>query len=241
MIETADLHAPRRPPRLHLGCGLITPDDWINLDGSWNARLAQHRTLQRLVRASGLLPQRSYEVSWSKNLVCHDVRKPLPFPSNDFTAVYASHLLEHLYRDEAERLLLECRRVLRPAGILRMVVPDLQSIVMKYAESAKEFEAESRPMDDRPADVVNERLLLRDRCSPTGSLQYRIYSQVLDFHSHKWMYDAQSLVGSFLDAGFVEVSERGFRESRIDGIGDVEMAGRVLNGAGICVEGVNPL
>ena len=61
-----------------------------------------------------------------------DLRKPLPFPDREFDAVYASHVLEHLTPREAAHLLGEVRRVLRPGGIARVVVPDLEGIVREY-------------------------------------------------------------------------------------------------------------
>jgi len=42
------------------------------------------------------------------------------------------HLLEHLYHEEAKRLLQECPWLLKPAGILRLVVPNLEAIVAEY-------------------------------------------------------------------------------------------------------------
>ena len=27
--------------KLHIGCGPFTPSGWVNLDGSWNAKLAK--------------------------------------------------------------------------------------------------------------------------------------------------------------------------------------------------------
>jgi len=54
------------------------------------------------------------------------------------------------------------------------------------------------------------------------------------------MYDADSLISHLNLAGFVEVQEMAFHQSRIVKIEQVEDAGRVLNGAGICVEGVKP-
>jgi hypothetical protein len=39
------------------------------------------------------------------------------------------------------------------------------------------------------------------------------------------------------NAGFTVVSEKGYLQSDIPGIEEVEEAGRVLDGAGICVEG----
>jgi hypothetical protein len=90
------------------------------------------------------------------------------------------------------------------------------------------------------ADVLNTRLLFRTSEPPSGNFIFRIYTALNDFHSHKWMYDAESLCLYLRSAGFVEVDEMQFNQSRIDGIEAVEQAGRVLNGEGICVEGTKP-
>ena len=46
--------------------------------------------------------------------------------------VYHSHLLEHLVLEDGQTLLEECFRVLKPKGILRVVVPDLEGICTAY-------------------------------------------------------------------------------------------------------------
>jgi SAM-dependent methyltransferase len=59
----------------------------------------------------------------------------LPFPAQYFDAVYHAHLLEHLPRASALPFLRECHRVLKPGGILRIVVPDLEQIARLYLEA----------------------------------------------------------------------------------------------------------
>ena len=93
---------------LNLGCGARFHADWVNAD---------------LVPAD---PAR---------VVRLDLQKPLPFAAGTFDAVYHSHVLEHLPRSAAPRFLAECRRVLRPGGILRVVVPDLETIARLYLEN----------------------------------------------------------------------------------------------------------
>ena len=226
--------------RLHLGCGRNTPEGWINLDGSWNARLARYPTLRRLAKTLHILPASLLDIPWSPDILNHDVRNPLPFQDNSLSVVYASHLLEHLYLEEAKRLLRDCFRVLHPNGILRMVVPDLRAIVLEYmgdkpfSNSSDEIEVNSR------ADRLNKGLLLRNPEPPSGNILYKVYTALKDLHSHKWMYDAESLIMYFKWAGFTDVQEMEFHRSRIKGIERIEQAGRVLNGAGICVEGVKP-
>jgi SAM-dependent methyltransferase len=44
-------------------------------------------------------------------------------------------VLEHLDPDAATRLLADCHRVLKPGGILRIVVPDLETIARLYLKS----------------------------------------------------------------------------------------------------------
>jgi SAM-dependent methyltransferase len=107
--ETEFPHAANVPPteqarRLQLGCGARHHPAWSNLDLH-----AQHASVGR-----------------------HDVTRPLPFPDRHFDAVYHAHLLEHLPRTEALPFLRECWRVLKPGGILRVVVPDLEQIVRLY-------------------------------------------------------------------------------------------------------------
>lgn len=45
-----------------------------------------------------------------------------------FDAVYCSHALEHLYPHEVPEALSEFYRVLKPAGVLVILVPDLEGV-----------------------------------------------------------------------------------------------------------------
>jgi predicted SAM-dependent methyltransferase len=63
-----------------------------------------------------------------------NILEGLPFDSNSFDGVYHSHVLEHLSKAEGERLLRECLRVLKPSGVLRVAVPDLERIARTYLE-----------------------------------------------------------------------------------------------------------
>jgi len=226
--------------RLHLGCGLITPPGWVNVDGSWNARLAKHPVLRRMLHVLHLTSADKIGVEWNPNVFIHDVRRPLPFKNSSAITVYSSHLLEHLYFDEGQRLIRECFRVLAEGGVLRMVVPDLRTIVQEYLGERPFGEPSNGDRRNRPADRVNERLLMRPPAPPSENVFYQIYSSWKNFHAHKWMYDADSLKFHLEAAGFIDVQQMGLHQSRIEGIEQVEDSSRVLNGEGICVEGIKP-
>lgn len=90
--------------RLNIGCGRHYHADWVNLD------------LQ----------------SDDPAVICHDVTQGIPFSDNQFDVVYHSHILEHLSPKQGRELIAECHRVLKPGGILRIVVPNLEEIVQLY-------------------------------------------------------------------------------------------------------------
>lgn len=48
----------------------------------------------------------------------------LEFEDNTFDFIYSEHVLEHFFLDEALDLLRECYRILKPNGVIRIVVPD---------------------------------------------------------------------------------------------------------------------
>lgn len=88
---------------LNLGCGDNYSREWNNLDLYAN-----------------------------EHVVFHDLLQPLPYPDNTFDAVYSSHVLEHLTPTDGERLVQQAFRVLKPGGIIRIAVPDLEAICREY-------------------------------------------------------------------------------------------------------------
>lgn len=73
-------------------------------------------------------------ISQSLDVIPYDVTTGLPFPDNSFDAVYHSHVIEHLQRNQGIDLIRECLRVLKPGGVARIVVPDLEKIAKLYLE-----------------------------------------------------------------------------------------------------------
>lgn len=224
--------------KLHLGCGDVTPDTWLNVDGSFNARMARYPLVQK---AAAVLAGVKNTAKFDKNIFGHDLRKPLPWADGTFDAVYSAHLIEHLHRDEAKQLLRECLRVLKPGGVARMVVPDLAAILRGYASGQfpKNFESYYPELTKRGDRCVGA-LLMRYPTVPKRGVIKKLYNTLMDFHTHKWMYDAESIAQLLTESGFVDVRNPAYLESRIENIGSVEQASRILDGAGIVAEGVRP-
>ncbi len=92
---------------LNLGCGMHHHQDWVNVD--------------LRPTSPGVMPY---------NLL----GRALPFRSNVFDAVYHSHVLEHFPKHYAPLFLQECFRVIKPGGLIRIAVPDLERIAQLYLE-----------------------------------------------------------------------------------------------------------
>ena len=225
--------------RLNLGCGPNAPAGWLNVDGSWNAWLSNHAYLRKTLTTFGVISKNSPGAQWNVRPLVHDLTKRLPFEDNAVSFIYGAHVLEHLYLTDAQRLLGECKRVLRPGGVVRLVVPDLHSMVTSYLKN-KNCGSPSASEKIAAADKLNENLGFRSPAPPSGNFLFKFYALWKDFHHHKWMYDSDSLIRYMETAGFAEVGERGYLRSEIRGIEEVEEAGRVLDGAGICVEAKKP-
>jgi predicted SAM-dependent methyltransferase len=69
---------------------------------------------------------------WPRDVRRADVRRRIPFPDSSISCIYSSHTFEHFTYEESRAVARECFRVLRPGGILRIVVPDLGIMVRDY-------------------------------------------------------------------------------------------------------------
>lgn len=89
---------------LNLGCGSRYHPAWINID---------------------IAPSDS-------GVMQHDLSKNIPIESSSCDVVYHAAVLEHIRPADTKTFLGECKRVLKPGGILRVGVPDLESICQLY-------------------------------------------------------------------------------------------------------------
>ena len=218
-------------PMVNVGSGPASPAGWINIDGSAQAWFAAHPAFARLAaRLTG-----RQVGHWPSDVVYRDVRKGLGFPQGSVAAVFSSHFVEHLYRDEALAFLRDAHRVLAPGGACRVVVPDVAAIVDWY------LERRSRPPEGKAeasSDVLMGLLGVHAPRRNPGKGLLGFYRRRTDFDSHKWMYDADGLVALLRDAGFEDPAPRKHLDSAIpqEALAEVERADRIENGAGVCVE-----
>lgn len=96
---------------LNFACGARIHKDWENIDFS---------PIDARVKKVNLL-------------------KELPYPDNHFDCAYSSHFLEHLTPNNARNILAEVKRVLKPNGILRIVVPDLENLSRAYLKTLQDL------------------------------------------------------------------------------------------------------
>ena len=89
---------------LNIGCGESFDSSWANIDITSNSEM----------------------------VISHNILKGLPLQKYSFDACYSSHVLEHLTKYQAKSLLIECIRVLKADGVIRLVVPDLEAIARNY-------------------------------------------------------------------------------------------------------------
>lgn len=78
--------------------------------------------------------------SSNNQVISYNLLHGIPFPDGTFDAVYHSHLLEHFTKDGGVQFITECLRVLKPEGLLRVVVPDLEQISRVYLDVLEKVE-----------------------------------------------------------------------------------------------------
>jgi predicted SAM-dependent methyltransferase len=203
--------------KLNLGCGNQVVPGWVNVDYALGARLATAPVLGAAVRKLG-----PFRMSWDPRIHIHDLTKPLPWPAGTVDAVYSSHTVEHMTRDDGRRLVAEAFRVLKPGGVLRVVVPDLEVMVRNYTAGAL------------PAERFVEELGVMYGTDKRGLR--RLLAPLVEF-PHRCMYDHEAMLRVFRENGF-EASRSTAFDSAIETIREIELEHRT-EGA-VIVEGRKP-
>jgi SAM-dependent methyltransferase len=174
---------------IQYGCGLCSPDGWLNFDASPRLRIERAMVLRPFVRATvGLL--------FPENVRVGDIVKGLPVSDGSAAGVYCSHILEHVPRDDLPVALRNTLRMLRRGGVFRLVVPDLRWRAARYAASAELG-------DPSAADELLGVCMLGKRKKPRTPLA--LASDHFGNSAHLWMYDFAALKALLEHAGFAAV------------------------------------
>jgi len=134
---------------LNLGCGTKTSGhaDVVNVDWSIYLRLRKSRPLSAMLPLFVVGERRKRFAALPDNILVHDLARGIPFASGSVDVVYHSHLLEHLDRDVAHAFLFEVMRVLKPGGLQRIVVPDLEKACRAHIAHLAACERDSAQPD----------------------------------------------------------------------------------------------
>lgn len=179
---------------VNLGCGLSVVPGWINVDASLNACFAGAPAwlLGLIYRATGAnryYSREEYVGLLSNNrFVFHDLARSLPLAAGTVDVLYSSHFLEHLFHDDAQRLLRAAHSALRPGGVIRIAVPDLAHAVELYRQGRKR-------------EMLENYFFVEDKSSFLAR--------------HKYMYDFELLKEELEACGFVRVERCEYRQGTV--------------------------
>jgi SAM-dependent methyltransferase len=196
------------PTILNLGCGTRTSPRTVNIDFSIYQRLQAHRGARAVARMLLNKERRAKFAAMSGDIVVHDLRTGIPAESNSVDAVYHSHALEHMDRDEVDGFMAEVLRVLKPCGIHRIVVPDLERVVRAYLG---DLEA-GRDNHDGMVRSLLEQSVRRRAFGTSQQVPLRRQIETLLLgdarrrgETHQWMYDSLNLAQVLRAGGFTDI------------------------------------
>lgn len=179
---------------LNVASGRYALKEFVNLDNSlFLIFLPFYPVIKFLLSPGKRKIMLEYKKSKSETCILrHDCRKPIKFPDGIVDHILCSHFLEHVYPDEAIKILKDFYRLLKKGGTLHIIVPNLEAMVDRYNKYRT---------DGNAADGLIRKLLLSHERRPTP--RYRLL-ELLGYEAmqHRWMYNRASMTQRLIDLGF---------------------------------------
>jgi predicted SAM-dependent methyltransferase len=128
----------------------------------------------------------------------HDIRQGIPYGTGVVDLIFCCHMLEHLTYQEGIAFLRECRRVIRPGGAMRFIVPDAKLLMRSYGHGyfwdvcSSKHDSPPTPLDD--FDEIN------DGCAASPTDAGKLWA--LLHEGHNSCYDGHTLVKAMESAMF---------------------------------------
>ena len=175
---------------VNFGCGIYAPFAWQNFDTSPTLRIRKIPVIGKI------LSRIFHDIRFPEWVKIGDIVKGLPIEDNSVDVMYSSHVIEHLCYLDAKHAFCNVHKHLKPGGIFRAVLPDLEILIKEYMENktSHDFNAANK--------LMQETLLGLDE-KPKGMLR-KVISMFGNYH-HLWMWDFDSLSSELSKAGFIDI------------------------------------
>jgi predicted SAM-dependent methyltransferase len=116
--------------KVHLGCGPVHLEGWLNVD------------INRAVRPD----------------VRVNLRFGFPAPPSSVAFIFSEHVFEHFTLEDGLQLFADCRSALMPGAVMRIAMPDLRYVVDRYLGDWKQqawLQEPAYQTIDSPARMLN--------------------------------------------------------------------------------------
>lgn len=158
--------------KLNIGCYTIMfHHGWVNID---------------------VLPLQDFANKNGYKFCQMDMKSKLMFDDNSVDLIYSSHFLEHLDYADGEEFLKEAHRILKPHGTMRLILPDLRELMVKY------FDKELWDLDE-----INDGSA---GCDHDAGKFWKLL-----FEGHKSAYDFEAVFNVANKIGFTGIFHKSFR------------------------------
>ena len=144
------------------------------------------------------------------NVYYGDIVRGLPIEPASCEAIYCSHALEHLSLEDCRVAIRNTYNALKPGGVFRCVLPDLEIMTRQYLASSEE---------QRAVQFIESSYLGHPR-RPRGLRG--LAQEWLGNSRHLWMWDYSSLAAELRAVGFQTIRRASFGDAETAQFADVE-------------------
>jgi predicted SAM-dependent methyltransferase len=149
---------------LDVGCGPNNHEHFINLDYDWHPGID----------------------------ICWDLTTGIPLGDRTLQGIFTEHCLEHIPFSATDAVLADFRRLLKPGGTVRIVVPDGELYLTRYCDLLRKLTDQALPYAD------NERY--QGRYTPIMSV-----NRIFHDHQHQFIYDFAAMRLLLEKNGFTDI------------------------------------
>lgn len=147
-----------------------------------------------------------------------DATQRFPFEDETFDYVYSEHMIEHISWKNGLFMLRECRRILKPDGVLRVATPDLKVLLDLYAGTY-------RLSQQKYVQWITDEFL-------DGVKDYKpsfVINNAFNNWGHQFLYDGELMTMALRQSGFEHVRQWQTGESDDPNLHGIEAHGKNID------------